>query len=450
VPVCIGAKDVNLTKEYTMKKHQLLFAASQHATTDKSAAPNTNEQEAEDYATSYGEPAPNIFDEYEQDYQRHMEESDALGSDTERIKPAIWADALFKRPKMPVHAYLPDFIYAGALTGVFAEPKAGKSTVVWYLLNAISQGKKIFDREAVKGTVLYASEQNEACFRHQAEAVPGLPENDNLAILLVENNLFQQGSERRQISSWDEQLKFWEDRIKAIDASVFVIDTLGAYFHLPANGENDNAIMQGRLAQLRRLFLVKPNLSIVLIHHNRKGAQERKDHRQPESDRAGIVDVRGASAIVGALDHAICLAAPIGFSYERNLTFVGRYVESNGMTMTIELQKDQSYVVKKFHRPDERREAPLNRAKQVRKDQTEKLKSLLPSSEDKAKSIRQLTDETDIGHTTMKNLLRQIGAATVGTGVKGKPIRYWTNEQIGDEVAGTSEAASGVNAEDAA
>jgi hypothetical protein len=411
-------------------------AAVDYAAIDKMAAPAGSGGVAGDFESAEEEPTVNPFDQYEEDYERYRQEQFELQDPAaEEIKPAIWANALFKRPKMPVLAYIPDFIYAGALNGVFAEPKAGKSTVVWYLLNAISQGKKIFDREAVKGTVLYASEQNEACFRHQAEKVPGLAEDDNLAILLVENNLSQEGKETHQISSWDTQLKFWEEQIKATKANVFVIDTLGAYFHLPANGENDNAIMQGRMAQLRTLFLVRPNLSIVLIHHNRKGAQDQRDHRQRGSDRAGIADVRGASAIVGALDHAICLAAPRGFSYERNLTFVGRYAESNGMTMTIELQKDQSYTVKKFHRPDESKEAHLTRATQIREVQKKSVSSLLQSSPDEAKSIQQLESETNIGHTTLKSLLDEIGALTVGTGVKGNPIRYWTNEQSIGRVA---------------
>src|ERR1700730_13014128 len=108
-----------------MIEDQSQQAALEYAATDKMAAPAGRGELPADYESVEEEPISNVFDRYEEEYQRYMEE-EWQNSSAKGIKPAIWANALFKRPKMPVLAYIPDFIYAGAVTGVFAEPKAGK------------------------------------------------------------------------------------------------------------------------------------------------------------------------------------------------------------------------------------------------------------------------------------------------------------------------------------
>jgi hypothetical protein len=399
------------------------------STQHKNAAPRDLDPHVVAYNEYLAEQTGDLFENYQHEREEWEQiEHESEAENAQPIAPIIRASTLFSRPRMVVQAYIQDFIYAGALTGIFAEPKVGKSTLVWHLLQAISKGTSILDRKATKGIVLYVSEQNEGCFVGQAKEVPGLAQNNELGILLVESNRKEnprQPDLMAQISTWADQLEFWASRIKAFNADVFVIDTLGAYFHLPAGGENDNAIMQERMAQLRTLFKIKSHLGIVLIHHNGK-TNDKATARQPYLDSSRI---RGASAILGAMDHAVILNAVDKKSPNRFLTFEGRYAESHGMTMQIRLDQDMSYTVLETHRPygdkDENREDAGVRLMQLKK---EKLLGVLERTPDKAQTIAVLEKIMDTDRRTLKFLLTELKASMIGEGVKGNPIRYWTDE----------------------
>jgi hypothetical protein len=383
-----------------------------------------------EHMSELGAESAALWERYEADYEAWVRDEQPVRKD---IAPIILMSDLFKRPKMPVTAYVPDFIYAGAINGVFATPKTGKSTLIWYLLNAISRGGKVFGRQATLGNVLYVSEQNEACFREQAEDVPGLSTNGKIGILLAEHNRRGDNGQQYQIASWETQLAFWQERIRAFDPDVFVLDTLGAFFHLPAGGENDNGVMQQRMAQLRLLFDVKPNIAIVIVHHARKEYENgRSQVRGDDSKYGDGSSIRGASALLGALDHSIVMTRPKGEgskgSPKRYLSFQGRYPDSNDMTMDIERKPDMSYVVTKYSRPSENDQPLMSHQEEVRQDQINELSKALPFSSEDAVSMKDLQTATGISSRTLKYLLKDVKALMIGKGIKGDPIRYY---QIG-------------------
>jgi hypothetical protein len=370
-----------------------------------------------------------LIENFEHDYEEFREQ------EQNPVAPAIFARDLFARPKQPVNALVPDFVYAGAITAIFAAPKVGKSTLLWHVLQAASQQQEVLGRKTVKSRVLYASEQNEASFRYQAQEVPGLDRNDNFAILLIEDNKIKRplrdGTEKPvQITSWEAQLLFWAELIKSTEADIFVIDTLGALFHLPMGGENDNGLMQQRMAQLRCLFDIKPSLAIFLSHHNRK--DDKTDYREKDGVYGTLADGRGASAIGGAVDHAIILTKKPGDSPIRYLKFEGRYRESNGMTMDIELLPDNTYSVLQENRPSAVRGHYQSTEEKVRLIQLDRLKASLPVLEGDAKSIAQLKHETGLDPRTLSPLLQRLGARMKGKGAKGEPFRYWLPAPIFD------------------
>ena len=374
------------------------------------------------------------FEQYKADYLASLqEEYEARDNYERKIAPILLAKTLFDRPRMPVQAYCQDFIYAGGLTAVCAEPKAGKSTLVWYLLNAISKGDTIFGRRCSKGNVLYVSEQNEACFRDQASRVPRITDNEDLGILLAESNKVPNPSgdgEFIHISTWDAQLSFWEQRIKDFDADVFVIDTLGAYFHLPPGGENDNGVMQQRMAQLRQFFNIRKHLAIVLIHHNRKEITNGNGRNADRSLYPSLNSIRGASAIAGAADHAICLGAPKEpLDTNRYISFFGRYVESNGMRMQVSRDtKTEEYAVVSTERPYGSKEVYVSQQERLRKLNEKKLLAVLPRTLENAQSVSELKHSTGLHNRTLKPLLSSLNCETIGRGVKGNPVLYWLDE----------------------
>jgi hypothetical protein len=267
----------------------------------------------------YPQPEITGFEEFERAYEAYIEK--------ERLpdicRPAISAANLFKRPKLSVITYVPGFVYAGAINLIAGEPKAGKSTLILHLTNAISLGKKFLDKDTVKANVLYVTEQNEVSFREEASKAPGLMENENFYILMPEENPF---------GSWEANLDFWGQKLVDTHSSVLVIDTFGSYSHLQAGGENDASVVAEKLMSLKKLFRHRPNLGIILAHHVRKPSV---DPRYGEKEFVNLRDARGSTALAGGTDHCIMLSKSLNAKNARNLHIEGRFEKERELVVEL-------------------------------------------------------------------------------------------------------------------
>ena len=268
----------------------------------------------------YAIKTPPSFDVYEEIYKEYLSEEQI----PKEVAPAISARDLFRRPKLPVTAYIPGFIYAGSLNLVAGEPKAGKSTLVWHLINTIAYGDKFLGEESRKANVLYVTEQNEVSFRQETANIPKFAENPSVYILLPENS---------PTGSWPQKITFWGDKLIATNSSILVIDTFGSFANLPPGGENDSACISERLMLLKQLYKYKPNLGIILVHHIRKPSV---DPRFPAKEFADLRDARGSTAIVGGTDWCVMLSKDSKFSTTRNIHTEGRFgpEEYRAITLT--------------------------------------------------------------------------------------------------------------------
>ena len=278
--------------------------------------------------------AASTFEAYEHAYKEYLAEEVI----PERYAPAISAKDLFRRPKLPITSYIPGFIYAGSLNLVAGEPKAGKSTLVWHLINAIGYGDFFLGAETRKANVLYVTEQNEVSFRQETANIPKFTENPNVFILLPES---------APAGSWPQKIQFWGDKLLATNSSILVIDTFGSFANLPPGGENDSACISERLMLLKQLYKYKPNLAIILVHHIRKPSA---DPRFPVKDFADLRDARVSSAIVGGVEH--CLMLSKGINNIRNIHTEGRFEPEQKFSIAL---TDNGYVEHNTYRSTFRR-----------------------------------------------------------------------------------------------
>lgn len=283
-------------------------------------------------ALKYASTLPS-FDSFESDYRDYLDKE---------ILPmghvAISAANVFKRPLPTTDSYVPGFIYAGAINLIAGEPKAGKSTLLWYLLNALTLGKQFLGVSTVKGNVLLVTEQNELSFRKKAVEVPGFEANENIHIVFPEHSPL--------MTKWEERIAFWDKELSATgDSHVLVIDTFLPFASLPPNGENDSACISERLTQLKPLYKTRPNLAIVLVHHVRKPAvipyARKRSDRDDAPKYANLRDARGSSAIAGGVDNCVMLSKPDFKTTQRYIHLEGRFDDEKEFTIAL---TDTGYV----------------------------------------------------------------------------------------------------------
>lgn len=276
------------------------------------------EAEARKYAASVPD-----FAEFEIEYAKYI---------SEEVRPknrvAIPASVLFKRPAPPVTFFVPGFIYGGAINLLAGEPKAGKSTLLWHMLVALTNAKPFLGVNTTKGTVVLATEQNEFSFRENAKRVPGFDTSDGIHIIFPEKMPI--------LAKWEDKVAFWDEELTAVggDGQILVIDTFLPFANLPPGGENDSACIATMLSQLRCLYALRPNLSIVLVHHVRKPSVDPKALKYA-SKYASLRDARGSSALAGGVDHCVMLTKPNVDTTQRYVHIEGRFAEERSFDIAL-------------------------------------------------------------------------------------------------------------------
>jgi RecA-family ATPase len=242
--------------------------------------------------------------------------------DPQSWSPLINLEQLEKRPDLEIEWYCPDWIPVGAKTILSAEPKTGKTILLFHILKAVTEGGEFLGKPCPPTRVLYLTEQTEQEYKRQICEVPGLIGNPNFYVLLAEE-------QPQELKTWEDMIDFAERYLAITKAKILVVDTFGGLAKLPPNGENDAAVIQNNINKLNRLFKNR-YLSVVLTHHNRKKSE---DPRAGGSNLS-INSARGSSAFVGGGGHLVFMSAP-DKSCQRNFTFFGRY--NHGMEKTLYL-----------------------------------------------------------------------------------------------------------------
>jgi RecA-family ATPase len=229
-------------------------------------------------------------------------------------EPLVTLEQLKARPNLEIQWYAPHFIPVGAKTILSAEPKTGKTILLFHILKAVINGEKLFGRQCAPQKVIYLTEQTEHEFRMQAEEVPGLMGNPNFYVLLPE-------AAPTACITWQGTLKWAEQMLNLTKAKILVMDTFGSIAKLPPMGENDSSTIQNYINEMNFLFQNR-YLSVVLTHHNRKTSYE-----GGKNQNQTISAIRGSSAFAGGAGHVITMGKIDVDPNARNINIDGRYMK---------------------------------------------------------------------------------------------------------------------------
>src|ERR1700676_2044986 len=274
-------------------------------------------QAATDVLSPYWDTSHDQAEQAFRDYEHEV-----WTEDPQRWSPLINLEQLQARPDLEIEWYCPDFIPVGAKTIISAEPKTGKTILLFHILKAVTEGGKFLGRNCPPTRVLYLSELTEMELKRQVAEVPGLLGNKNFYVLLPEET-------PQHVRTWEDTIEFSDKMLALTKSKILVIDTFGSLAKLPPGGENDSATIQNTINKLNVLFKNR-YLAVVLTHHNRKKSEDRIN----PGTNLSISSARGSSAFVGGSGHLIFMQAP-DKSNKRQFSFYGRYL--NGIDRTLYL-----------------------------------------------------------------------------------------------------------------
>ena len=284
---------------------------------------------------------------------------------------------------------------------------AGKTTFAVHLARALLTGQPFLDRPTSSAPVAYLTEQAVGNFFGDYLRPAGIEEAEGLKLLFGYETV---GSGQ----SW--QQTAWKAAEAAADAGArtLFVDTFLHFAGLTGEQENSSGAVQTALRPLQHAA-AKLGLTIVVIHHNRKGGGDQYNA------------ARGSSAFQGAADLIFNLARPPGNQRRtvRELSTAGRFSDVPEKLM-IELQEDtdghtrydalgsEHDVAARSARSTALRVAPTSEGDALRLD------DLLDAAREEDDALKETTFRNAVKKLTGSGKLREIG-----DGVKGDPYRYF-------------------------
>src|ERR1700677_2466688 len=98
-----------------------------------------------------------IDSDWEAQYKEY--EHEVWREDPMSWSPLISLAQLAERPDLEIEWYAPDFIPVGAKVILSAEPKTGKTILLFHILKAVCRGEKFLGKQCFQQRVVYLTEQ---------------------------------------------------------------------------------------------------------------------------------------------------------------------------------------------------------------------------------------------------------------------------------------------------
>lgn len=219
----------------------------------------------------------------------------------------ITADSLLKMDIPPVEFLVPGLLVSIGLTGIVAKPKIGKSWLSLDLGVSVASGGDFLGRKCQQADVLYLSlEDSFSRLQNRLEKVlQGRSVPSGLALAIQSKTL-----DNGLIDDLQGHLK------ARPNTKLIIIDTLQKVRGQQKRAETLYAYDSRELGLLKG-FADKNGISVVLIHHTRKG----EDVSDP------FQDVSGSQGIFGILDTCIILTKQKRTDKTAKLWTIGRDVD---------------------------------------------------------------------------------------------------------------------------
>ena len=309
-------------------------------------------------------------------------------------------------PAPPTSWWVPGLFPKAAVVQLTGAPKGGgKTTLVVHSIKAMVEGGLFLGRLCERTPVVYLTEQSRQNFESEYLAPAGLAQSSDLHL----------------VYGWQVSAYTWPDIVAAavdkcadVGGGVLVIDTFAYFARLAGDDENSSGAV---LKALRPILdaAAAQDLTVVIIHHDRKGGGEVYDSG------------RGSNAFQGAVDVIINLRRCPGNVRPtlREIRATGRFGDLYD-GLIIEL-KDGHYVAHGDEQAVARAEA------------VQVLEQVLSDTEATAMTESELLkaaqkENSSIKKSTFGDKLRQAVHAGVvrcmGKGVKGDPYRYYRDPSV--------------------
>jgi hypothetical protein len=220
------------------------------------------------------------------------------------------------------------YLARGNLTLLAADPKAGKSTLLFHLLSRMHSGHGFLGLRATSTPTLLFSEEAGGLVRTRAESLDLL--DKPIHVVSIQPSL-----------SWARTCGYTKYRVQHKGDKLVILDTISRFWDV--TDENDAAQVIHALSPIYAISRAF-DASILLLHHTRKGGG------------AGGRAIRGSNALPGAVDVIMELnrLSPWDTSNKRRLDNLSRY-QDTPETQRIILT-DDGYVVDEQEDPRLERE----------------------------------------------------------------------------------------------
>lgn len=244
---------------------------------------------------------------------------------------------LFANGEESLSWLVPKFIPADALISFQGRAKSGKSTFIFHMLKALTEGGEFLGMPLEPTKVVYLSEQSRPAFKQQLQDA-GIKGSKNLIALTVEDNHGIGWTQTFELAL----LKMWKTK-----ARLLVVDSWGRFASFEG-GEDEMAPAptQRRITYLRGL-MADTGASVLIIQHVSKDKSR------------GIIDSgMGSSALAQQVDLVLSLSGePKQAEIQSNrlpntncraIQGRGRFSDAIGEAICVELTQEGTYQVAEF------------------------------------------------------------------------------------------------------